>query len=774
MRFTDGVWQARSGVRLHQAVEAREWRVQPKSLTLVASTQHLIPRATIDDVPQLTVRISSPLPDVIRVQFTHFSGQRHRGPSFRIADDDATVETSETAETLGLRSGKLEAVVGKQPWRISFRYDGRLLTESEPGNEAYIVTGDGGAFVREQLELGVGECVYGLGEHFTSFVKNGQSVETWNRDGGTGSDQAYKSVPMYVTNRGYGVLVNHPENVSFEVATERVAKVQFSVPGESLDYFVIGGSGLKEVLANYTALTGRPALPPAWSFGLWLSTSFTTDYDEATVSHFVDGMRERDIPLSVFHFDPFWMKAFQWCDLAWDRQAFPDPEGMIRRLKERGLHVCLWINPYIAQQSPLFDEGMEHGYLLKTSSGDVWQTDLWQPGMGIVDFTNPSACTWYADKLSRLVEMGVDCFKTDFGERIPTDVVYHDGSDPVKMHNYYTFLYNQLVFSVLERAHGPGGAVIFGRSATVGSQRFPTQWGGDNTSRYGSMAETLRGGLSFGLSGFGFWSHDIGGFDGTATPDLYKRWTAFGLTSSHSRLHGMHSYRVPWLFDEECVDVLRHFAKLKCRLMPYLYAAAVEASQCGLPVLRAMILEFEHDPACDYLDRQYMLGGSLLVAPVFAPDGTVSFYLPNGDWTNIFTGERVQGDSWRHEQHGYRSLPLYARPGSIVALGNVDDSPDYDFASGVEMHLFALGEGAEAVSTVYSPAGARELHVTCMRAGDRITVEATGAGKPWTLILHGAPPVVAVQGAEHEPHAGEVRILPHVGASRIEVEVAAQ
>jgi alpha-D-xyloside xylohydrolase len=421
----------------------------------------------------------------------------------------------------------------------------------------YMVVAGDGRYLHEQLSLGVGETVYGLGERFTPFVKNGQVVDIWNEDGGTSSEQAYKNIPFYLTNRGYGVLVNHSERVSFEVASEKVERVQFSVPGESLDYFLIYGPTPKEVLTRYTALTGRPALPPAWSFGLWLSTSFTTNYDEATVTNFVQGMADRDLPLHVFHFDCFWMKEFHWTNFEWDERVFPDPAGMLQRLKARGLRICVWINPYIAQRSALFAEGMANGYLVKRPNGDIWQWDRWQAGMGLVDFTNPAACRWFADKLRGLIDMGVDCFKTDFGERIPTEVVYHDGSDPVKMHNYYPYLYNKAVFETLEEALGKGQAVVFARSATVGGQQFPVHWGGDCTATFESMAESLRGGLSLCLSGFGFWSHDIGGFEQTAAAAVYKRWCAFGLLSSHSRLHGSSSYRVPWLFDEEAVDVLR-------------------------------------------------------------------------------------------------------------------------------------------------------------------------------------------------------------------------
>ena len=258
-----------------------------------------------------------------------------------------------------------------------------------------------------------------MGERFGPLVKNGQTVTIWNEDGGTTSDQAYKNIPFYLSSAGYGLLVNTPGKVEFEVATERVSQIQFSVAEEELDYYVFAGTDPKDILEKYTRLAGRPALPPAWSFGLWLSTSFTTHYNEKTVNEFVDGMRERDIPLSVFHFDCFWMKERQWCDFDWDREAFPDPEGMLKRLKAKGLKVCVWINSYISQCSSIFEEGRKEGYFLKTKHGDVYQRDQWQPGMAFVDFTNPAAVKWYQSKLRKLLKMGVDCFKTDFAERIP-------------------------------------------------------------------------------------------------------------------------------------------------------------------------------------------------------------------------------------------------------------------------------------------------------------------------------------------------------------------
>jgi alpha-D-xyloside xylohydrolase len=264
-----------------------------------------------------------------------------------------------------------------------------------------------------------------------------------------------------------------------------VTRIQFSLQGESLEYFLIYGPTPKDVLRKLTALTGEPGLPPPWSFGLWLSTSFTTNYDEATVTSFIDEMKRRDLPLHVFHFDCFWMREFQWVNFEWDPLVFPNPPGMLRRLHDRGLKVCVWINPYIAQRSRLFAEAAAHDYLIKRTDGSVWQTDLWQPGMGIVDFSNPAAREWFSAHIVRLLDMGVDAIKTDFGERIPMEgVVFHDGSDPMKMHNFYPIIYNETVFRAIEARRGRGEAVLFARSSYASGQRFPVHWGGDCWSTF--------------------------------------------------------------------------------------------------------------------------------------------------------------------------------------------------------------------------------------------------------------------------------------------------
>ena len=737
MKFTNGYWLLRDEMKAAYAVEYGSHRVYGQELSMYLPCSHIVDRGSCLNIPLLTVTLSSPMDGVIKVSAVHHDGAVYNGPFAKIYTGDAHVRIEENEEQLIYQTGSLKAVIDKAPngYKMAFYEGDTFLTESSFRNLAYMQnTKTGKNYMLEQMFLDVDEYVYGLGERFTPFVKNGQVVEMWNEDGGTASEIAYKNIPFYVTNKGYGILVDNEGDVAYEIASEKVERIQFSVEGERLDYYVISGKTPMGTVEKYTDLTGKPALPPAWSFGLWLTTSFTTNYDEATTSSFIQGMADRQIPLHVFHFDCYWMDAYEWCNFEWDPATFPDPKGMLKRYHDRGLHICVWINPYIGQKSCLFKEGKENGYLVKKKDGSVWQTDLWQPGMALVDFTNPDAVAWYQGKLKTLLDMGVDCFKTDFGERIPVkDIMYFDHSDPVKMHNYYTYLYNQAVFELLERERGTGEAVLFARSATVGGQQFPAHWGGDCSASYVSMAETLRGGLSLSLGGFGFWSHDISGFESTAPADIYKRWCQFGLLSSHSRLHGSSSYRVPWLFDDEACEILKEFVNLKCRLMPYLYGQAVRSHTEGRPVLRPMVLDFPQDRACDTLDRQYMFGDALVVAPIFKENGEVQYYLPEGTWYNLITGAEVTGGKWQKETHDYHSLPLMVRPNSILPLGNNDQRPDYDYADGVSLLVSAFDEGAEAKTKIPDLKGETVMTVTAKRVGDEIHLHVEGGNGNYTV-----------------------------------------
>lgn len=598
MKFTNGYWMIRDGVDALYAREAYELAADAttESLNVLAPTSVVRGRYDTLNLPTFNVDITTPAEGVIRVCAEHWQGATEY-PGFPLNADEPGNRDYVTVQANGNGDGEVGVngadvtlttggltvkVVKGAPWNLTFiGEDGKVLTESagkslgrfKLGAESNVtaqpvsefgVTMDGSArdesdvFIAIQLHLSVGEDVYGLGERFGAYVKNGQSVDIWNEDGGTASEQGYKDIPFYMTSNGYGVLVNNRGHVSFEIGSENT---------------------------------------------------------EATINSFIDGMAECDIPLAAFHYDCYWMREFHWCDFEWDKRFFGDIESTLKRLHE------------------------DKGYLVRKPNGEVWQTDFWQAGMGLVDFTNPAAREWFKDKVKALLNQGVDAIKTDFGERIPRDVVWYDGSPKLSMHNWYTQLYNQAVFEAIEETYGKGNACLYARSATVGGQQQPVHWGGDCESTFNGMAQSLRAGLSLTSSGFGFWSHDIGGFEGAfPDPAVYKRWVAFGMLGSHSRLHGSTVYRVPWLFDEEdekngvalvpgqtAVDVVREFTKLKLELMPYVYQLGLQPHVNGTPVMRSMFVEFPDDPACRTLDRQYMFGPSMLVAPVFTYSGEVSY-----------------------------------------------------------------------------------------------------------------------------------------------------
>lgn len=737
MQYENGCWLTKEGVQAFWPKQALQIEIDEHKVRFLAPEAYITGHgATLGGIV-LTITVTTPAPEVIRVQTVRHIGGIKKGPSFGLnLDENAPIDAEETEEAIVVRSGSLALTITKDPFSMTYSRDGQVITKSNQRDLAFIKEGwtgfmydkPGHSWMSERLSLGVDEQIYGLGERFGTFVKNGQSVVIRNEDGGTCTEQSYKNIPFYLSSKGYGVFVNHPETVEFEVGTEQVSKVGFAVAGESLDYFIFNGPDLRDVLRRYTDLTGKPALPAQWTFGLWLSTSFTTSYDSETVMSFVNGMLDRGIPLSVFHFDCCWLRDFHWTDFVWDSKVFEDPAGLIAKIHEKGIKVCCWINSYVGQEGDIFKEGAENGYFIKRKDGSVFQWDMWQPGLAIVDFTNPDAVKWYQKQLKKMMAMGVDCFKTDFGERIPDeDVTYFDGSDPKKMHNYYTYLYNQAVFEAIKEVKGEEEAVVFARSATAGGQKFPVHWGGDCWSTYDGMYQSIRGGLSFTSSGFGFWAHDIGGFEDKSTADVYKRWVAFGLLSTHSRLHGSSSYRVPWLYDEEAVDVCRCFTKLKLSLLPYLYSSAVKTHETGIPMMRAMVLDYQNDLACRYLDRQYMLGEKLLVAPVFNEEGIASWYLPKdrGLWTAYLTGEEKYGNSWFSEKMDYFSIPLYVKPNSVIPTAIEAPDVNISFEKNVEFKVYQLQDQAETV--VYQ--NGKELYfLKLTKTGSSVKIETNAEG----------------------------------------------
>lgn len=761
MKFANGFWVTQKGYDVKFASQPYEITTTKNSITVLVTSAVIENRGMTLQGPNLEITYSSTCEDTIKVHTVHYKGGLDNSPHYEL-NEDANFQPiiNDTEEYIEMISGNTKVVIGKSAWDVQFYYKDRHLTGNTWRATSYITENqysldarkelnknndffdypvtDNASYLREQLKTDIGECIYGFGEKFTPFVKNGQNVEIWNSDGGTCTDQGYKNIPFYISSKSYGVLVNSSDKVSFEVMSDTVSRVTFTVPGEELEYFVIGGENLEDVLTNYTNLTGKPALPPAYSFGLWLSTSFTTNYDEETINSFIDGMADRDIPLQVFHFDCFWMKEFEWCNFEWDTRQFPNPPAMLKRLHDKGLEVCVWINSYIGQRSKLFDIGKEKGYFIKNLDDSVFQTDFWQPAMAIVDFTNPEACDWYKGLLKQLFEMGVNNIKTDFGERIPTKCKYYNGMDPVKMHNYYTYLYNKCVFEALEEFYGKDKACLFARSATVGGQKFPVHWGGDCYAEYSAMAETVRGGLSLCSTGFGFFSHDIGGFEATAPADVYKRWCAFGLMSTHSRLHGSSSYRVPWNFDEESCDVLRFYTKLKGKLMPYLWAQAIKTHEVGVPMMRSMVIAFSNDPACKYLDAQYMLGDNLLIAPVMNEEGIAQFYVPEGTWYDIITNDVYEGGRYYTRTCNYFEMPILARPNSIITLGEfATNNVVYDYLNNAEATIYSLEDGETATATIYDSEANKLTDITATRSGNVINVSYTATDKTFTVAVAG-------------------------------------
>ncbi|MCL6571560.1 MAG: alpha-xylosidase [Bacillus sp. (in: Bacteria)] len=607
----------------------------------------------------------------------------------------------------------MEVRFNKDTWKIDFLSKNRLICTTKEDGIGVVQLGTGDLFMAGGFSLAANEKIYGFGERFGPYVKNGQRVVIWNEDAGANTDMSYKNIPFYLSSNGYGLLVNSSKRVEYEIGTEEIDMIKFTVPGQELDLYFIYGPSPKEILEKYTWLTGRSPRIPKWSLGLWLTTSFLPACNERAVEELVSGMESRGIPLSVFHFDSYWMRERHWCDFTWDTRAFPRPKEMIEGLKKKGIRVSVWINPYISELSALFPEGAAKGYFVKRRDGSVYQIDWWQPGMAFVDFTNPEACKWYKHQLRRLLDMGVDSFKADFGESLPADAVCHDGSDGQRMHNLYALLYTRTVFEVLEEALGKGQAIVFARSATAGSQAYPIHWGGDSKATYASMAAQLRAGLSFCLSGGAFWSHDIGGFFGEPSPDLYKRWVAFGLLSTHSRLHGCDTHRVPWRYDEESVAVLKKFTELKLRLIPYIYSFCEEAAEKGYPVMRPMLLEFPEDEICLGLDRQYMLGDGLLVAPVFNADGIASYYLPEGVWTDFWSGRKVKGGRWMQHYLDYLHIPFYIRENSIIPLGDPANFPDGDSLADLEILVTEVEGEKEFVLAD----GKRRVRLACRNEG---------------------------------------------------------
>lgn len=597
--------------------------------------------------------------------------------------EDVHLTVEERGSELRLATGELTVVVGLESWAFRVE-DGDDVVFAEQRSDVDVfgeervpplgatqerinhnprrIDEAGTAFALEPDEK-----LYGVGEQFVEFDRRGREIEAWHEEPlGTETERAYKNIPFHLSTNGYGFLVDTTARVRYDFGKSSTASGSVSVDDDTFAFVFFYGPSLKSVLRQYTAFTGRPDRPPKWSFGTWMSRLGYESREE--LEAVADRLREEEIPSDVLHLDPFWMPPGESCTLEWDRDQFPDPEGMITELRDRDFRLSLWEHPHVPVGTEAFAEGAANGYFVTDGSGTPYVMDRTCQGDyrgALVDFTDQDAVEWWQDRHRRLLEMGVSVFKTDYGEYVPEDAVFDNGLSGRVMHNLYPYLYNKTVYETVGEVNGADEALVWGRSAWTGSQRFPMHWGGDPQTTWNGMAAALRGGLSASLSGIAFWSHDIGGFRGTPSDALYVRWAQFGLVSSNSRCHGT-TPREPWEFGETALDIFREYARLRYRLLPYLYTYAEIAARTGLPEVRPLVLEHQSDPRTHRLDTQYLLGRDLLVAPVFEAETTRDVYLPDGEWRDFWTGDRYAGGRTVHVDAPLETMPLFVRGGSVI------------------------------------------------------------------------------------------------------------
>ncbi|HEX7070528.1 MAG TPA: TIM-barrel domain-containing protein [Rhodothermales bacterium] len=674
------------------------------------------PGTEYDRDPALPFEISFVSPRTVRLRFSTrdvpIEGL-HDEPSPMLAGPvptDDSWSVSETADAIEYTSEYGRVRLLRDPWHIEF-YDAEnhLLTRTQTlGDPASFMPYVPFSFIRRARDLGRStaatfelshdEKIYGAGESFTRLDKRGQKIVAYLRDAmGAQNYHQYKAVPFFMSSNGYGMFVHTSTPVTFDFGHDFDAHNTIYTGDELFDIFVFLGEP-KDILSEYTAVSGRSPVPPLWSFGLWMSR---ITYDsEAQVREVARLLRQHRIPTDVIHIDTGWFETDWRNDYRFSESRFDDPAAMIRDLREMGFHISLWQLPYFSRKNALWDEIVEHGYHVKNEGGLLPYEDA------IVDFSNPDAVAWYKDKLRGLLELGVSVIKADFGEDAPLFGLYHSGRTGWYEHNLYPVRYNDAVYDVTQEV--TGGGIIWGRSAWAGSQRYPLHWGGDAENTNSAMAATLRAGLSMGLSGFTYWSHDIGGFVNRAPRDLYRRWTPFGALSSHTRTHGAPP-REPWEYDEELTEDFRRAMNLRYSLIPYLYAQSVDASSKGHPMMRALFIEYPDDPTSWLVEDEYLLGSDLLVAPLFSESNSRRVYLPPGQWYDYQTGTAYDGAAWHEIEAGEIPVILLARAGAAIPHAAVAQSTseiDWDsielrvYGSGQASGLFALPEGEVARLTV--------------------------------------------------------------------------
>lgn len=614
-------------------------------------------------------------------------------------------------------------VVRENPWRIELRdVAGRVLTQTYhlQDNSTTFTPILPFCFVRRAADysrsvaavftLVPGEKLFGCGESFTEFNKRGQRVVLWVDDSnGTQNETMYKPIPFFLSNRGYGMFVHSSAPITIDFGRYFSGVNSIMLGDDELDLFLFIGQP-KDIIAEYTALTGRAPVPPLWSFGLWMSRC--TYSTEAQVREVAAKLRQNRIPCDVIHIDTGWFETDWRCDYQFSKTRFTDPAKMIADLKAQGFHVSLWQLPYFTPKNTLFNELVTKNLVVRDAKGNLPYEDA------VLDFSNPATVEWYQSKLAHLLRLGVGAIKVDFGEAAPLTGIYASGRTGFYEHNLYPLRYNNVVASITKTVTGEN--IIWARSAWAGSQRYPVHWGGDAESTDQGMAATLRGGLSLGLCGFTFWSHDVGGFTARPTDDLYLRWLAFGAFSSHMRCHGI-APKEPWQYGQQTLNEARQIIELRYILMPYIYAQSVASAECGLPMLRALFIEFPDDPGAWCVDDEYMFGTDILVAPLLHEgERTRAVYVPEGTWVDYQT-RKLYTNGWHKITARQIPIVLLVRNGTAIphiALAQSTTQMDW---SKLRLVVFA-NNVTNATGAVCLPTDNKLVHVTLTKTGGKFNV----------------------------------------------------
>jgi alpha-D-xyloside xylohydrolase len=656
------------------------------------------PGTEYDQDPSLPFSISFVSPRTVRLRFSARHLPLSDAPSLMLVGDlpkDTSwkMEQDEKSVTYTSAYGRVRLV--KDPWQIEvFDPSGKSLTRtqnlreissfSQPLPFAFVRRGnDLGRSIAASFRLAHDEKLFGGGESFTRFNKRGQKIHAYTRDGmGTQTEKMYKPIPFFLSSAGYGMFVHTSAPVTFDFGQMFDQSNLIYTGDEVLDLFVFLGNP-KEILSEYTALTGRSPVLPLWTFGLWMSRITYKSEDETR--EVAAKLRQYRIPSDVIHLDTGWFETDWQCNYKFSTSRFKDPAKMISDLKQQGFHISLWQLPYFTSKNELFKEIIAKGYAVRNEGGALPYEDA------ILDFSNPEAVTWYQGLLAGLLKLGVGAIKVDFGEDAPWRGLYASGRTGYYEHNLYPLRYNQAAAEITKEITGDW--IIWARSAWAGSQRYPLHWGGDAENTNSAMAATLRGGLSFGLSGFTYWSHDAGGFVNPAPRDLYRRWFAFAALTSHTRCHGAPP-REPWGYDDALVEDFRRTIELKYSLMPYIYAQAKNSSAHGWPMLRALFFEYPDDPTSWLIDDQYLFGSDLLVAPLFEEGNSRNVYLPPGWWIDYQTGKTYPGARWHQITAGPIPIVLLVRDHAAIPHARVAQSTSEINWKEIELRVFSTDRAA--------------------------------------------------------------------------------